>query len=239
MPSGPITARTPSQAQYFTWTNNTDEGPTAAQTAVNLEFLGWLRREYGLQLDLYAFDAGCVDGAGFYGSTASERCQRQFPDGFGPLAATAAGLGIRQGLWDGPDGFGETPAAAAARIEQMVALCRDHGFALFKFDAVCGGLRPDQQEHFIAMLRACREAVPDLILLNHRLELGAGLEYATTWLWEGAETYLDVHQANAAPGLHQRLCALERGLPPDLARCGRRQLLLLPAVDARPAWPAA
>ena len=42
----------------------------------------------------------------------------------------------------------------------------------------------------------CRTYSPDLILLNHRLKLGSAQDYATTFLWEGAETYIDVHMAN-------------------------------------------
>ena len=38
------------------------------------------------------------------------------------------------------------------------------------------------------------EASPDLILLNHRLKLGKGLPHATTFLWGGAETYIDVRK---------------------------------------------
>lgn len=210
--------RTPSRAQYFTWINNTNEGPTDAQTRANLEFFRWLHAEYGLVLDIYAFDAGAIDGAGFYGSTDSERFARQFPAGFGPLAELARGCGARLGVWGGPDGFGDGPEAEARRLEQMVGLCREHHFALFKFDAVCGGLRPAKQDAFVAQMTECRRHSPDLILLNHRLELGKGLPHATTFLWEGAETYIDVHMVNDTPATHNRACALTRGLVPDLKR---------------------
>ena len=216
--TGTVTENTPSQAQYFSWINNTNEGSTEAQTLTNLRFFEWLRREYGMQLDLYAFDAGNIDGAKFYGRMNSERFRRQFPRGFGPISEAAGALGIRLGLWGGPDGFGDTAQEAEDRHRQMVSLCRDHGFALFKFDGVCGGLRKEKQAAFVRMMRACRKYVPDLILLNHRLDFGIGQPYATTFLWEGAETYIDVHMPSRLPALHNRLGALQRGLPPDLVR---------------------
>jgi len=209
---------TPSLAQYFSWINNTNEGATERQTLVNLAFFEWLHDEYGMQLDIYALDAGAIDGCGFYGSMKSERFRRQFPRGFGPMAAAAARFGCRLGIWGGPDGFGDSDADARERIEQMVSLCRDHNFRLFKFDAVCGPLRPDKVKHFVEMMTECRRYCPDLILLNHRLELGEGLPHATTYLWEGMETYIDVHTANPVPGTHSRVGELGRGLPPGLGR---------------------
>eukprot|EP00825_Cyclidium_porcatum_P021478 TRINITY_DN23941_c0_g1_i1.p1 TRINITY_DN23941_c0_g1~~TRINITY_DN23941_c0_g1_i1.p1 ORF type:complete len:300 (+),score=-8.88 TRINITY_DN23941_c0_g1_i1:215-1114(+) len=209
---------TPSRSQFFSWINNTNEGSTEAQTLTNLAFFRWLHDEYGMVLDIYAFDAGAIDGACFYGTTDSERFRRQFPRGFAPLAATAAETGTRLGVWGGPDGFGDTSAQAQARIDMMVSLCRDHHFALFKMDAVCGQLRKDKQAAFVEMMTQCRKYSPDLILLNHRLDLGEGLAHATTFLWEGAETYIDVHMANTSPATHNRACSLSRGLTPDLKR---------------------
>jgi hypothetical protein len=210
--------RTPSRAQYFSWINNTNEGATEAQTLTNLQFFRWLRDEYGLQLDIYAFDAGAIDGAGFYGSTDSERFKRQFPRGFGPCYEAAKASGIRLGVWGGPDGFGDTPEEEKARTELMVSLCRDYEFALFKIDSVCGQLREEKQEAWARQMTECRTHSPDLILLNHRLNLGIALPHATTFLWEGAETYIDVHMVNKETATHNRACALARGLPPDLQR---------------------
>lgn len=210
--------RTPSRAQYFSWINNTNEGATEAQTRANLDFFAWLHAEYGMQLDIYAFDAGAIDGASFYGSTDSERFRRQFPRGFEPLAQVAKRLGCRLGLWCGPDGFGDTEQEAETRIETMVSLCRDHNFELFKMDAVCGQLRASKRAEFIRMMTECRRYSPDLILLNHRLELGEGLPHATTFLFGGAETYIDVHMANRTTATHSRAVALERELVPGLQR---------------------
>ncbi len=70
---------TPSRSEYFSWINNANEGATEAQTAANLRFFEWLHREYGMVLDLYAFDAGAVDGCKRYGSTSSPIFHSHFP----------------------------------------------------------------------------------------------------------------------------------------------------------------
>jgi hypothetical protein len=85
-------------------------------------------------------------------------------------------------------------------------------------DAVCGQLRDEKQDAFIRLMESCRKHRPDLIVLNHRLNLGKAEPHATTFLWEGAETYIDVHMANRTPATHNRAKALGRGLPPDLKR---------------------
>jgi hypothetical protein len=209
---------TPSNAHYFTWINNTNEGPMASQTAANLAFFQWLHDEYGMTLDIYAFDAGAIDAPDYYGSTTTRKFKQQFPEGFGPFAKQAQGFGGRLGVWLGPDGFGDTPQQEKARIDLLVGLCRDHKFKLFKMDAVCGQLRDEKQDSFIRLMEACRTHTPDLILLNHRLNLGKAVPHATTFLWEGAETYIDVHMANDKPAPHNRAKALDRGLPPELKR---------------------
>jgi len=210
--------KTPSRAQFFSWINNTNEGADEAQTMINLDFFGWLKSEYGMQLDIYAFDAGAIDGKRFYGSIYSDRFKSQFPNGFDPVYEKAKSLGIRLGVWGGPDGFGDTPEEEKARHDQMVKLCKDYEFALFKFDAVCGPLRPEKEDAFIKMMKECREYSPDLILLNHRLGLEKAKPYSTTFLWGGAETYIDVFMTNNVTAPHNRAGALSRGLVPDLKR---------------------
>lgn len=210
--------RSPSRSQYFSWINNTNEGATEEQTLVNLEFFRWLRETYGMRLDIYAFDAGAIDGKRFYGRMDSSRFRRQFPGGFAPVYRKAGTMETRLGIWGGPDGFGETPEEEQARIDQMAGLCRDFRFALFKFDAVCGPLRPEKESAFIRMMTQCRRYSPDLILLNHRLGLREGRPHATTSLWEGKETYIDVFSTNRVTAPHHRAEALSRGLPPGLMR---------------------
>ncbi len=63
---------TPSRSQYFSWINNTNEGATEKQTLINLSFYQWLKEEYGMILDIYAFDAGAIDGKNFYRGSAHE-----------------------------------------------------------------------------------------------------------------------------------------------------------------------
>lgn len=208
----------PSRAQYFSWINNTNEGADEEHTRINLEFFGWLKKEYGMQLDIYGFDAGAIDGAKFYGSIYSDRFKKQFPNGFDPIYKQAKELEIRLGVWGGPDGFGDTPEEEKARIDQMVKLCKDYEFALFKFDAVCGVLRPEKEDAFIEMMTKARKHSPDLILLNHRLGLTKGKPHATTFLFGGAETYIDVHMTNSMTAPHNRAQALSRGGVPDLQR---------------------
>jgi hypothetical protein len=209
---------TPSLAHYFSWIDNTNEGATAAQTQANLAFFQWLHDEYGMKLDIYAFDAGVIDAPKYYGKPDSRKFKGQFPDGFGALAKQAKGFGGRLGVWLGPDGFGDTPEEENARIDLLTSLCRDHQFHLFKMDAVCTQLREEKQDAFIRLMESCRKHSPDLIVLNHRLALGKATPHATTFLWEGAETYIDVHMVNKTPATHNRAAAMDRGLPPELKR---------------------
>lgn len=211
--------KTPSRSEYFSWINNTNEGTTEKQTLSNLDFFQWLHDEYGMTLDIYAFDAGAIDGAGYYGSMQSSKFKAQFPNGFSGLAKKSDKIGTRLGIWGGPDGFGSTAEEEKQRVEMMVSLCRDYRFELFKFDAVCGDLRNNKQEAFIRMMTECRRYSPDLILLNHRLNLGEeAIKHATTWLLGGAETYIDVHMTNNQTAPHHRAGALSRRLVPDLQR---------------------
>lgn len=205
--------RTPSRSQFSTWINNTNEGATEKQTLANLAFFQWLKDEYGMTLDIYAFDAGFVDGKNFSAiMNQSYRFKRQFPEGLDNVVKAAAKMGTRLGHWGGPDGFGNTPEEERARMDMMVGLCRDYNWALFKFDQVCGELRPEKEAAFIRMMQASRVHSPDLIALNHRLPLGEeGLSLMTTSLWEEQETYVDVHISNATTAPHHRAGALSRG----------------------------
>jgi len=210
--------RTPSYSQFFPWINNTNEGSTEAHTLANLDFFQWLQDSYGMVLDIYALSAGTIDKAGRYGKMDSDAFRRQYPNGFAPIYDNAKAMGTRLGIWGGPDGFGDTAEEEQARIEMMVSLCRDYEFIIFKFDAVVGQLRPEKQDAFIRMMTQCRQHTPDLILLNHRLNLGKALPHATTYLLGGDETYIDVHMANEQTAPHHRAGAIDREIVPDLVR---------------------
>jgi hypothetical protein len=211
--------KTPSRSEFFSWINNTNEGTTEKQTLSNLGFFQWLHDEYGMVLDIYAFDAGAIDGAGYYGSNRSSKFKTQFPNGLSGLTEKASKIGTRFGIWGGADGFGNTAEEENLRIGMMVSLCRDYNFELFKFDAVCGDLRDNKQDAFIRMMTECRKYSPNLILLNHRLNLGdEAIKHATTWLFGGAETYIDVHMTNNQTATHHRAGALSRRLVPELQR---------------------
>lgn len=212
--------RTPSHPQYFSWINSTNEGSTESQTLANLAYFGYLREKYGMILEIYAWDAGNLDGsAGTYEIIEkSEKLKKQYPHGYAPLAEAAEKIGTRLGVWCGPDGFGTTEEERKARHDQMVSLCRDFHFAEFKIDGVCGLLSEDNQKKFVEMMKECRKYSPDLVLLNHRLELGVGNPYATTFLWQGAETYVDVFMANSVTAPHHRGYFSIRGNVPGLLR---------------------
>lgn len=213
------TESTPSRSQYFSWINNRNEGATESQTLTNLEFFKWLHDEYGMNLDIYAFDAGAIDWPRTYGTMDSDKFKGQFPRGFKPIYEMAKSFDCRLGVWLGPDGFGDTPTEEKARIDLLAGLCRDYNFELFKMDAVCTQLRPDKRDAFARLMIECRKYSSDLILLNHRLDLGDAKKYATTFLWEGAETYIDVHMTNRSrTGTHNRVEAISRGLVPNLQR---------------------
>ena len=116
--------RSPSKAQYFSWINNTNEGSTEEQTLINLEYFRWLRDEYGMQLDIYAWDAGNLDGAGgTYESFDSPKLKAQYPNGYERIGKAAKEIDVKLGVWCGPDGFGDTPeeeGSLARVIEGML-----------------------------------------------------------------------------------------------------------------------
>lgn len=217
-PDGGADELTPARSEYFTWINNTNEGSTEEQTRINLEFFQWLNDRYGMQLDIYAFDAGAIDGSQHYGTDHSERFRKSFPNGFAPLSQLAARQGTRLGIWGGPDGFGNTEEEAQQRIDMMAGLVEKYNFWLFKMDAVCGQLRPEKYGYFSQLMQRVRRASPDFVLLNHRLNLGDATKYSTTFLLGGAETYVDVHLPNRITAPHHRASTIGRECPPNLTR---------------------
>lgn len=210
---------TPSIPQYFSWINNTNEGSTEKQTLINLDFFRYLKEEYGMSIRIYAWDAGNFDGASAgYGNTKSEKFISQYPEEYKNIAEKAKELGISMGLWGSPDGFGDDEKTEKERFDFFVHLCRDHGFGLFKLDGVCGSLRQEKAELFSKMLVECRKYSPNLIVLNHRLNLYEAEKYVTTYLWNGDETYVDVLSGNKKTCMHHRGFMFERGHTENLER---------------------
>lgn len=210
---------TPSVPQYFSWINNTNEGSTEKQTLINLDFFRWMKETYGMEIKIYAWDAGNFDGASMgYGDLNSEKFREQYPEGYKNIAAKAESLGIRMGLWGSPDGYGDTEEETKERFDFFVHLCKDYHFAEFKLDGVCGTLRPEKAHIFADMLRECRKYSPDLIVLNHRLNLYEAEPYVTTFLWNGAETYTDILICNEHTAMHNRGYMFERGNVDGLQR---------------------
>lgn len=205
---------TPSHSEYFTWINHSFEGPTAQTVMAGLDFFKYLQDAYGMHLDIFALDAGTIDGWNFYDSMDSPRVRRHFPDGFGPIAEFSRQNGIRLGMWCGPDGFGETDEDAQKRLDMMLSLADDYNVGLFKMDACCGPLRPEKNVWVERMMSTIRANHPDFVLLNHRLDLGGATRYSTTYLLDGQETYIDVHLSNDVTAPHHRVATLSRGVPP-------------------------
>ncbi|MBR6620484.1 MAG: hypothetical protein IKK85_09085 [Clostridia bacterium] len=210
---------TPSIPQYFSWINNTNEGSTEEQTLINLDFFKYLKDTYGMQIKIYAWDAGNFDGASEgYGNLNGEKFRTQYPNEYTTVVKKAEELGIRMGLWGSPDGYGGTEEEQKERFDFFVHLCRDHNFALFKLDGVCGHLRPEKANVFADMLKECRKYSPDLVVLNHRLNFYEAEKHITTYLWGGVETYVDILSCNENTAMHSRAFMFTRGHTDNLER---------------------
>ena len=227
---------TPSKAIYFDWINRNWYGSNENKIEANLKFFKWLHDEYGMKLDIYLMDAADIDqgpncasdiGLPAYGSLETPWFQKRFPHGLGPLAELAKSFNCRLGVWMGPDGYGKTAEEALKRKEMLVKFCKGYNFVLFKFDACCSDLSPDNQQYFIETMKECRQYSPDLIVLNHRITLNEeARKQTTTFLWEGRETYVDVNISNDTPAPHHRASNLYTRPTPRFKPADRRSRCL-------------
>lgn len=213
--------RGPGRSLYFDWLTHRSEGPDQRETALLLDLLAELRRAHGVRFDLFALDDGAVESrGGRYFRTYRDEHRARYPQGLGAVRARAEGLGLRLGVWLGPNDFGP-PGDATRRRGEVAAMVRDWGLALLKLDTVVGPLLGDDPVDNERRLRALERMVddlraiePELIILNHRLSASPYiLGLLDTTLWEGAEAYVDVFAWNAEPRLWSRHAALGRGLP--------------------------
>jgi hypothetical protein len=144
----------------------------------------------------------------------------RFPSGLGPIAAASAGLGMRLGLWIGPDGFGETPESMAARRGQLVSWVKDFNTGLFKLDTVVSALEHKDKyilekkyQSLVDALAEARRLDPKFVAINHRINNSPYMLTITDCLlWRGQETYIDVHISNRSASLYNRDCSIGREL---------------------------
>ncbi len=227
-PHQAYTQQSPSVAMYFDWISRSWFGSNENKILKNLQFFKWMKDKYGMQLDVYLLDVGTFDygpncvafeGRPAYGNLQSPWFKKDYPNGLNPIYKAATAAGTRLGIWMGPDGYGNTPEEAQQRIDMLAGLCRDYKIRLFKLDLCSSDLRPEKEKYFIEAMQQTRKYSPDLIVLNHRISMSdSARKYTTTFLWEGKETYTDVHIMNDTPGLHHRVTNLRRGYPPGLQR---------------------
>ena len=214
------TEKTLPKSEYFSWINNTMEGSTEKHTLINLAYFNYLKEKFGMQLDIYAWDAGNLDGAlSGYENLDGEKLKKQYPNGYKSVVEKAKLMGTRMGVWCGPDGYGETESDAQSRRELLVNLCKDYNWALFKVDSVCGGLRQSKRKEFEKTILNCQKYSKDLIVLQH-CELGEMEKYTLPFFWRGEETYVDVHAYNKVTAPHNRAFMFFRGYSPNLSRLG-------------------
>jgi hypothetical protein len=220
--------KTPSVAMYFDWVNRNWRGSNETKALTGLDFFKWLNQAYGMKLDIFMLDAGVFDngprcktipGRPAYGDLNSPWFTSAYPHGLSSIYKKASSFDCRLGLWLGVDGFGNTAEDAQKRIDLLVSLCRDYKMKLFKMDACCSMLRPEKEPYFIKAMEEARKFSPDLILLNHRINLSeTARKYTTTFLWEDKETYIDALSFNDTTATHHRQGNMSRGLPPGMSR---------------------
>ncbi|HOW84587.1 MAG TPA: hypothetical protein P5119_04445 [Candidatus Aminicenantes bacterium] len=205
---------------YFDWLCHDNSGPRESEVSANFAALRRLKELYGLRFDIYNSDAGLVESQGTYYPQFKANFLSRFPAGMKPLAEGSKALGMRLGLWLGPDGFGERPEEMAARREQLLSWVRDFNVGLFKLDTVVSEIaHPDKyvlEKKYQSLADALAEARridPGFIAINHRINNSPYMLTITDCLlWRGEETYIDVHIGNETASLYNRDCSIGREL---------------------------
>ncbi len=216
---------------YFDWLCHDNSGPRESEVLANFAALRRLKELYGLQFDIYNSDAGLVESQGTYYPQFKANFLSRFPAGLKPLAVGAKALGMRLGLWLGPDGFGENPEEMAARREQLLSWVRDFNVGLFKMDTVVSELdHPDKyilEKKYQSLADALAEARridPGFVAINHRInDSPYMLTITDCLLWRGEETYIDVHISNETASLYNRDCSIGRELTSEFYKTPFRQ----------------
>jgi hypothetical protein len=216
---------------YFDWLCHDNSGPRESEVLANFAALRRLKELYGLQFDIYNSDAGLVESQGTYYPQFKANFLSRFPAGLKPLAEGSKALGMRLGLWLGPDGFGEKSEEMAARGEQLLSWVRDFNVGLFKMDTVVSELdHPDKyilEKKYQSLADALAEARridPGFVAINHRInDSPYMLTITDCLLWRGEETYIDVHISNETATLFNRDCSIGRELTSEFYRTPFRQ----------------
>jgi len=215
---------------YFDWLCHDNSGPLESEVLANFAALRRLKSLYGLQFDIYNSDAGLVESQGTYYPQFKPNFLKRFPAGLRPVADAAAALGMRLGLWIGPDGFGETPEDMATRRRQLRSWVEDFNVGLFKMDTVVSAL--EHRDKYILekkyqsledALAEARTIDPKFIAINHRINNSPYMLTITDCLlWRGQETYIDVHISNRTASLYNRDCSIGRELTSEFYKTAFR-----------------
>ena len=216
---------------YFDWLCHDNSGPLESEILANFAALKRLREMYGLQFDIYNSDAGLVESQGTYFPQFKARFDQRFPNGLRPIADASSRLGMKLGLWIGPDGFGETPASMAARRNQLLAWVKDFNVGLFKMDTVVSALAHEDKyilekkyQSLADALAEARRLDPSFVAINHRInDSPYMLTITDCLLWKGEETYIDVHIANTTAALYNRSASIGRELTSEFFKTPFRQ----------------
>ena len=216
---------------YFDWLCHDNSGPLESEILDNFAALQKLRALYGLQFDIYNSDAGLVESQGTYFPQFKGHFDQRFPHGLRTIADASAALGMKLGLWIGPDGFGETPAEMAARQDQLLSWVRDFNVGLFKMDTVVSALAHKDKyilekkyQSLADALAEARRIDPSFVAINHRINNSPYMLTITDCLlWKGEETYIDVHITNETAALYNRSASIGRELTSEFYKTPFRQ----------------